>query len=243
MKRSAINKLIRNAIRFLEANNFNLPPFAHWTPAVWRRKGPACREIVECGLGWDITDFGLGDFESTGLLLFTIRNGAFANLKRGRGKCYAEKALIVQEGQLTPTHFHFQKTEDIINRGGGDLVVQVWNATKSNALAKSDVLLSIDGCATRVRAGGKFMLKPGQSVCLEDYVYHSFWSRHGTGPVLLGEVSVVNDDHRDNRFLDQIGRFPAIEEDEPPFRLLCNDYAKFCPRMMSSRRNEPKSEG
>ena len=46
----------------------------------------------------------------------------------------------------------------------------------------------------------------------------------GTGPVLLGEVSQVNDDNTDNRFYEPVGRFPAIEEDEPPYRLLCGEY-------------------
>jgi D-lyxose ketol-isomerase len=47
----------------------------------------------------------------------------------------------------------------------------------------------------------------------------------GTGPVLLGEVSQCNDDNTDNRFNPLLnGRFPAIEEDEAPYRLLCNEY-------------------
>jgi D-lyxose ketol-isomerase len=46
----------------------------------------------------------------------------------------------------------------------------------------------------------------------------------GTGPVLLGEVSQCNDDNTDNRFSPPVGRFPTIEEDEPPYRLLCNEY-------------------
>ena len=46
-----------------------------------------------------------------------------------------------------------------------------------------------------------------------------------TGPVLLGEVSQCNDDANDNRFNPVLeGRFPAIEEDEAPYRLLCTEY-------------------
>ena len=45
--------------------------------------------------------------------------------------------------------------------------------------------------------------------------------------VLAGEVSRVNDDHTDNRFLEKAGRFPAIEEDAPPLRLLVGDYDKY----------------
>lgn len=32
-------------------------------------------EIRDNMLGWDITDFGLGDFEHTGFSLITLRNG------------------------------------------------------------------------------------------------------------------------------------------------------------------------
>ena len=46
----------------------------------------------------------------------------------------------------------------------------------------------------------------------------------GTGAVLLGEVSQCNDDECDNRMLPPVGRFPAVEEDEPPYRLLCFEY-------------------
>ena len=42
--------------------------------------------------------------------------------------------------------------------------------------------------------------------------------------MLVGEVSSCNDDVADNRFFEPIGRFPAVEEDEPPYRLLCTEY-------------------
>ena len=45
--------------------------------------------------------------------------------------------------------------------------------------------------------------------------------------MLIGEVSMVNDDHSDNKFTEPLGRFPTIEEDEPPVYLLCGDYAKY----------------
>ena len=42
--------------------------------------------------------------------------------------------------------------------------------------------------------------------------------------MLIGEVSMCNDDNTNNRFYEEMGRFPAVEEDEPPYRLLCNEY-------------------
>jgi len=160
-----------------------------------------------------------------GLFLFTIRNGRPENLKTGKGKLYAEKLLIVGENQVTPLHFHWNKMEDIINRGGGKLVIQLYNATEDEGLADSDVTVSTDGLRRTVKAGDVITLSPGESITLPPYCYHKFWAEEGR--VLAGEVSVVNDDSADNRFLDPIGRFPEIEEDEEPLYLLVNDYEKY----------------
>jgi len=212
---------------FCRKMKFLLPPFAYWSPQDWEKKGPECKEIVECQLGWDITDFGRDDFANYGLILFTIRNGTFAELKKENGKVYAEKLLITKEKQVTLTHFHFQKMEDIINRGGGELVIQLWNSTPDEQLADTDVTVSIDGTRVNVKAGDTITLKPGDSVCLPSRLYHKFWGREGKGTVLVGEVSRVNDDYVDNRFYEKAGRFPAIEEDEPPQHLLYEDYKRY----------------
>lgn len=132
MRRSEINQIMQDGLTLLEKDmKFPLPPFAKWRPQDWKSKGEDSREIVTHQLGWDITDFGSGDFSKVGLLLFTIRNGSFEELSKPFGKIYAEKAMIVQEDQVTPTHFHYQKMEDIINRGGGELVIQVWNSLRT----------------------------------------------------------------------------------------------------------------
>ena len=228
MKRSEINGIMKRGSAFLAKHRFLLPPFAHWTPADWLKKGPECREIVDQQLGWDITDFGSGNFDKVGLLLFTIRNGMLGALKKNPGgKTYAEKIMIVEENQVTPTHFHHQKMEDIINRGGGNLVIRMWNATRGDKLAGTPVRLSMDGVKVTVPAGGKIKLRPGDSVTLPQRNYHSFWGEKGKGTVLVGEVSRVNDDRTDNRFREPIGRFPDIEEDQEPRHLLCSDYARY----------------
>ena len=232
MKRSEINTIMRESLEFLGRMKFLLPPFATWTPADWRRKGPECREIVDRQLGWDITDFGSGDFARIGLFLFTIRNGTPADAKNPLGKVYAEKIMIVRENQLTPTHFHHRKMEDIINRGGGDLAIRVWNATADDQLAETPVIVSMDGVRVTVPAGGAIALHPGESVCLPQRNYHRFWGEEGRGTVLVGEVSRVNDDRLDNHFFDPVGRFPEIDEDAAPLYLLCHDYARHCARML-----------
>jgi D-lyxose ketol-isomerase len=227
MKRSEINRLLKDSLSLLSEYQFLLPRFAAWTAQDWHEKGPEVREIVTSELGWDITDFGSGDFKHVGLVAFTLRNGTFAELEQPQGKIYAEKVLIIQENQVTPTHFHHHKIEDIINRGGGDLIVQLWNATADNFRAETAVTVSVDGTRTTVCAGGKVTLAPGDSICLRQRLYHTFWAAPGKGPVIAGEVSRVNDDHRDNHFYEGVGRFPAIEEDVPPLHLLTLDYQRY----------------
>jgi D-lyxose ketol-isomerase len=115
--------------------------------------------------------------------------------------------------------------EDIINRGGGNLIVKVYPRTGGNRLDESSpVLVSRDGCNERLPAGSAIRLKPGESITLYSGLYHSFWAEEGCGKVLIGEVSSVNDDRADNRFLEETGRFPKIEEDEPPLYLMSMDY-------------------
>jgi D-lyxose ketol-isomerase len=225
MKRSEINKIIRDSDAFIRSHGMRLPPFAYWTPAEWSRKGPEAREIAENHLGWDITDFGSGDFKKLGLFLFTVRNGNPDSLKTGKGKTYAEKLMIVDVGQVTPFHFHWSKTEDIINRGGGNLVIQLFNSTPDEQLADTDLRVSTDGVERHLKSGDKVTLTPGESITLTTGLYHKFWGERER--VLVGEVSMVNDDNADNRFYDQVGRFPAVEEDEPPLYLLVNDYPHY----------------
>ncbi len=226
MKRSEINAIMRSADEFIRSRGFFLPPFAYWTAADWSKKGPEVREIVENHLGWDITDFGKGDFSKFGLFLFTVRNGSVGNWKTLRGKLYAEKIMIVEENQTTPYHFHWSKMEDIINRGGGNLMIQLYNATPQEEFdLTSSVVLSVDGMERTFAAGDILCLGPGESVSLPQYCYHQFWGQGGR--VLVGEVSMVNDDHTDNRFNPPAGRFPTIEEDEEPLYLLCNDYERY----------------
>ena len=225
MKRSEINAILREGKSFLERMNFHLPEWAHWSPDDWARAGHEYDEIRDNMLGWDITDFGLGEYERVGLLLFTIRNG---NPRMEQyDKPYCEKILICGSEQVTPTHFHWEKMEDIICRAGGDLVLRVWNALEDGQKLQTPVDVNVDGHEFVVEAGEELALRPGQSITLRSYQYHEFWGRPAGGEelVLVGEVSKVNDDEHDNRFHDgDIGRFPAIEEDEPALHLLCTEY-------------------
>jgi D-lyxose ketol-isomerase len=226
MKRSEVNSIIERAIAFVEKRGMPLPPFAYWGVEQWRNLGGDGRELADNMLGWDVTDFGSNDFERIGLTIFTFRNGS-SHQKQLYPKPYAEKLLLVDDGQALPFHFHWSKMEDIINRGGGNLILQLYNADEHDEFADTDVHVTVDGQRVCVPAGGTVRLAPGQSITLAPRQYHNWIAEPGSGPVMLFEVSTTNDDNIDNRFYAEAVRLPAFEEDEPPRHLVFADYARY----------------
>ena len=86
MKRSDINRLIKTAqLRFHE-HGWALPPKPRW----------------------DVTDFGLGDWKASGLVLINLCEEPE----------YCEKLMFALKGMKTPAHTHLRKKEDIICRWG-----------------------------------------------------------------------------------------------------------------------------
>lgn len=224
MKRSRINQIMAEAQEMIERHGFTLPPFAYWTPEELRARKDVAAAVIGGRMGWDITDYGQGDFDRLGLFLFTLRNGRLADLQRGQGMCYAEKLLISRRDQISPMHTHVIKAEDIINRGGATLAVQLYGSDPQGGFdegAGGTVLC--DGIAHDFAPGEVLRLAPGQSVTLMPGDWHAFWGEGGD--VLIGEVSTVNDDETDNIFRDPIGRFAKVEEDASPTHLLVSDYA------------------
>ncbi|MDQ0994872.1 D-lyxose ketol-isomerase [Phyllobacterium ifriqiyense] len=227
MKRSEINAIIRESDKFIRSFGYVMPPFAYWSPEELKaRTSSDAKAILDARLGWDITDYGQGKFDELGLFLFTTRNGNQEDLKKGGGMLYAEKIMISREKQLSPMHRHIVKAEDIINRGGGTLVLELFNSNEDGSVdEKTDVEVATDGRIVRQKAGGLLKLQPGESVTLLPGNWHAFWGEGGD--VLIGEVSTVNDDLTDNIFREPIGRFSNIEEDEAPLHLLVSDYDKW----------------
>ena len=225
MKRSEINKAIREAIALLDKHHFKLPRFAYWTMQEWEANKDNIDIIRDVMLGWDITDFGSGDFDKIGAVLFTIRNG-----KLGRediGSPYAEKILIFKEGQRLPIHHHAMKTEDIINRGEGTMEMLFYKRNEDGTVDyESDVEYYSDGIKCVAKAGEPVYITTGNSVRLDPYVNHTFGAKKGDGALICGEVSKVNDDMTDNYFAEPTSRFADIEEDEPILHPLCNEYEK-----------------
>ena len=225
MKRSTVNRIMAQADEMIRRHGFVLPPFAFWTPDQFKARGDA-RRVVDRRMGWDITDYGQGRFDEMGLFLFTLRNGELADLQRGGGMCYAEKLLISRQDQLSPMHTHVIKAEDIINRGGATLVVELYGSDDRGGFAPDrGGRVLCDGIARDYGPGDKLQLAPGESVTLMPGDWHAFWGEGGDVPI--GEVSTVNDDLTDNIFREPIGRFAEVEEDEAPLHLLVSDYDKW----------------
>ena len=149
-RRRYIYDTMKMALEMFKEYKITLPEFIHWTPEEWKTKGEEVQEIKDNMLGWDITDFGQGDFDKIGLFLITIRNGN-QKMKDKYPKPYAEKLMIVKEKQITPMHYHWVKMEDIINAGGGNLIIKLYNSTEDNQLADTDVVVSIDGDYANLR--------------------------------------------------------------------------------------------
>ena len=224
MLRSTINDILSESEAFIRSHGYLLPPFAYWPPDELRmRTGSGSEAVRNRSLGWDITDYGQGRFDELGLVLFTLRNGLSANLPKGRGMLYAEKIMISGENQISPMHRHNLKTEDIINRGGGTLMLELFKADSKGGI-DTDAIVAVrtDGSEQRLAGGSLLKLAPGESVTLEPDTWHAFWGEGGK--VLIGEVSNVNDDWTDNVFRDEIGRFSTIQEDAAPKHLLVSDY-------------------
>lgn len=223
MLRSEINRLLMEASDLFARHGFVPPPWSFWTPEEWSRHPDQARFCARHQMGWDITDFGAGRFEEKGLILLCTRNG----IQHVAGeRVYAEKIMMVREGQETPYHWHKVKTEDIINRGGGDFVIELIAVGPNNEPLETPVDALIDGAIRRVRAREPIVLKTGESITLFPGQVHRFYGKPGTGHVMVGEVSQVNDDFHDNFWFSPVGRFAEIVEDVPAVRPLWSELPR-----------------
>lgn len=227
MKRSVINKNITWAIEACKRLGFHLPSFAFWTNEEWESKKDVTEHMVSVMQGWDVTDYNSGDFDKVGAVLFTLRNGNIYDASKGTPYC--EKIIAMKAGQTLPFHFHYSKTEDIINRTGGTLCVKVY-ASKSKEDGygidtEADVNLRLDGIPVTLRAGEVVEVHNGDSITLFPYIYHEFWAKEEDGDLIIGEVSSINDDSKDNHFVEPLNLDPIEEDEEPQYRL-CSGYVQ-----------------
>ncbi len=214
MKRSEINNALHAAEATLAQYRWALPAWAGWSVDDHRTAADLSAWLRERQLGWDVTDFGAGDFGAQGLTLFCVRNGTQAPNERP----YAEKLLFVGVDQETPFHAHKTKLEDILVRGGGTLCLEF---TPEGALLDvTDETVRIDGAVTPI-FDQVHRLTAGQSITVPRGVQHRFWGEGS--PVFAAEISQCNDDLTDNYFLEPLGRFSEVDEDAPAYRQLWNE--------------------
>ena len=191
MKRSEINHAIAEAMVAFERHHWHLPPEPRW----------------------DVTGFGLGDFEKYGLTLVNL-----TELPQ-----YCEKIMYARKGQITPIHKHNSKQEDIISRIGV-LAIKLYAEDENGEFSedKGEVEVLRDGEPQTLKSGTIIFVKSGERVTLKPGGFHKFW------PVsdycIIGEVSTYNDDVSDNVFVNKdVGRFEEIDEDEPALYKLVSD--------------------
>ncbi|MEI7879432.1 MAG: D-lyxose/D-mannose family sugar isomerase [bacterium] len=181
MRRSEINAVVQDAKTAFERHGWALPPNPRW----------------------DVTDFGLGDFDKVGLTLVNLAEQPE----------YCEKLMYVRSNQVTPRHYHAAKKEDIICR---------WGRLAIELPSSAPVRLQVNGEWRDIPAEKPLILVAGERVTLTKGVLHAFWA--DSGYAIVGEVSTANDDAHDNYFEDKrVGRFSKIDEDAPAIVKLVSD--------------------
>ncbi len=224
MKRSFIDARIDRMLKLCDRHGVALPPFALWREADFRANPDAARLIAERGMGWNVVEFKPGLFAREGLTLFTLRMGDWRELGAERGRLYAEKAIVAEDGQRAPHHYHVVKTEDIVNRGGAHFVVELFKVDAHGAPLKERFRALKDVTLLDLKPGDQVRLEPGESLTLEPFIAHAFWAEGGA--TVAGEVSLANDDGADNYFLPPLGPSSPIEEDAPARYVTVKDHRR-----------------
>ena len=224
MKRSFIDSRIDTMLEMCEKHGVRLPPFALWNEAQYRADPAAAQRIAEGTLVWNIVEFKAGAFARDGLSVFTLRMGDWKQLGSGRGRLYGEKALLAENGQRTPHHYHIVKTEDIVNRGGARFVVELFKVDRTGAPTKERFRVLKDVKTLELGPGDQVRLEPGESLTLDPFVAHAFWAEGGA--VVAGEISLANDDRSDNYFLPPPEAPAPVEEDKPRRYVTTRDHAR-----------------
>ena len=173
MKRSEINRAIKWAEALCKKYFISLPSFSSLNPDKKEFSLAQRKNIVKTMLGWDVTDFGTNDFEHCGAVLFTVRNGDVYN--DDIGTPYAEKYIFLKDGieQEIPLHYHIHKTEDIINRVGGTLCVQLFaKGEDGKPDSNAPVAVYMDGVRCEFPGGTVLEIENGNSITLTPYLHH-----------------------------------------------------------------------
>lgn len=225
MKRSEINSCIKEATVIIEGAGIGLPGHASWGPEDWQQNREAAVEMLRRGIGWNISDFGGGDYLKMGIVFYTVSNGVF-DPATGMpvDQIYAHRYFILKEGQQIMTEHHHTKIEDIIVFAGAQLRVELHNVGPNEELDKTnDINIMRSGIWNSYKPGTVITLSRGERIRFEPIHYHRPWGHGGT--VLIEEVCMVTDDLKESRHLpaEKPMVFATIEEDEKPAYLLCSE--------------------
>jgi len=190
MRRSEINNVVKADTTFFKENGWTLPPQPKW----------------------DVTDFGLGNFAKSGLLLVNLTEE----------NEYCEKLMYAAKNQLTPSHTHIRKKEDIICRNGV-LVINLWKHDPEKSKTKDAFDIKVNGEWRVMISGQSLKLRAGERVTIEPGIWHEFYPL--SEQCIIGEVSTANDDLNDNFFSNaEVGRYAEIVEDEQKLVKLLSDH-------------------
>jgi D-lyxose ketol-isomerase len=214
-KRSDIESVIGACITLAHENGIHFPNFAYWKVEDWKAHAVETEVMRQVHLGWNVTDFGMGDNLKFGTCSITLRNGLKEHPEVGVPYC--EKLGYFRDGGKLALHFHHYKSEDIICKSvSGRFWLELWNTNEDNSLdEKSDVEIYMDGIKIIKKPGERFYLSCGASITLIPRIAHIFGAEEGGGDLLYGEISKINNDKTDNYFYEPLTRFSEIEEDVP----------------------------
>ena len=221
LTRSEANSILRNACEFFSGFGKFLPPQATWSVDQWLAHKEEMAPAIKGAVGWDIFKPS-PDFSKEGLTLYTISNGY-----PGSYQVYAEKLLMSTPGQVCPMHYHGIKQEDIICFGGANMHMVLYWAASEKEFSDKPIEAIVNGGLKTIRPGEEIVFTPGERITLPPRLFHRFWADpNSPSPGFIREVSMVNDDRTDNYFVDELGRFAEVIEDEPILWPLCSDYRR-----------------
>jgi len=89
--------------------------------------------------------------------------------------------MHLAEDQKSVIHYHKSKMEDIINNGGGNILICFWKTLPDGKLSDEDLTLMVDAEPRLLKAGEELRLAPGQSVTIPQKTFHKFWAQKGRG--------------------------------------------------------------
>jgi D-lyxose ketol-isomerase len=210
MKRSEIDAAIERAIGNAKKYGVALPKWADWNPSQFDESADGIRHQK---LGWKVIDFGAGDFQHCGLVLFALCSplvdefGAPLTKPQRVGShdypvtAFSRKYLFVQAGQTEPHHFHRQKArKEVTVVAGAPVRFELAWGESDTALSNKDVDVQVDGIWHHLPANGSIVVNAGETITLPGNLSHIISVEGGGADSILLETSTANNDRSDNIF-------------------------------------------